>query len=404
MKTIVEINSTNYASTGNIMLDIAKEARKNGYHVVTCCKASKESYKHLDDSEQLIFGYRFERILSSFLCSITGLRDSFNIFGTISFINKLKKINPDLIHLHVLHDDIINIKILFKYLSKLNIPIIWTFHDCCPFTGKCPAFDMVGCQKWIECCNSCPQLHTNVKSLFDTTSYIWKKRKKCFTSVPNLTIITPSIWLKNAVGFSFFNKYETKIINNGINLDIFKPTISNFKNDYKIKSKYIVLGVANVWNKNKGLDVFLELANKLSNDYQIVLIGTNKDIDNILPKNIISIHRTYNQEELAKIYSAADVFVNPSREDVFGLVNIESLACGTPVVMFKTGGCPETIDDTCGIIVEKNDIDGMYNGITKICENKIFTNDSCINRSKLFSNTNMLKKYIDLYNDKINNQ
>ena len=398
MKTIVEINSTNYASTGNITLNIAKQARLNGYNVYTCCKASKESYKY-NYENQIIIGYRLERILSAILNTITGLRDYNNIFSTYSFINKLKKIKPDLIHLHVLHDDFINTRIFFNYLSKANIPVIWTFHDCTAFTGKCPCFDIVECNKWQDGCYNCPQLKIEAKSLFfDTTNHIWHKRKKEFTSIKNMTIVTPSNWLQGLCKLSFFKNYPCKVINNGINLDIFKPIENTIKKDYKIENKYLILGVANVWGERKGLDVFIELANRLPNNYQIILVGTNDDVDKLLPDNIISIHRTYNQEELVKLYSAANVFVNPTRDENFPTVNIESLACGTPVITFKTGGSPEIIDKTCGIVVNKNDIDNLERQIINVCTNKLFTTKDCLNRAQQFNMENKFKEYIDLYN------
>ena len=398
MKTIVEINSTNYASTGNIMLNIAKQARLSGYNVYTCCKASKESYKYKYDN-QIIIGYRYERILSAILNTITGLRDYGNIFGTYFFVNKLKKIKPDLVHLHVLHDDFINTRILFNYLAKANIPVIWTFHDVVPLTGKCPGFDIINCEKWKTGCYKCPQLKLKPKSLFfDTTSHIWHKRKKEFTSVKNMVTVSPSIWLKDAVKESFFKKYPCEVINNGINLSIFKPIENTIKKDYKIGNKYLILGVANVWNERKGLDIFVELSKRLSDDYQIVLVGTNNDVDKLLPDNIISIHRTYNQEELVKLYSAADLFINPTKDENFPTVNIESLACGTPVITFKTGGSPEIIDETCGLVVEKNDIDTLEKQIINVCTNKSFTSKDCLNRAQQFNMENKFKEYVDLYN------
>lgn len=406
MKKILEINSTNYASTGNIMLNIAESAKKHGYDVYMACKASSESYKHLDynNNHQIIIGYRYERIISSVINSLTGLRDHLNIFGTYSFIKKIKKINPDLIHLHVLHDDFINTRLLFKYLSNSNIPVVWTFHDCNALTGKCPYFDMVNCDKWKKQCNNCPQQHLHPNSyFFDTSKTIYKERKKCYTSISNLTIVSPSVWLNNIVKESFFKNYNVKVINNGINLNIFKRVDSSFKQDYRIENKMVILGVANVWNKRKGIDVFIELANNLSNKYQIVLVGTNDEIDKLLPSNIISIHRTYNQKELAKIYSAADVFVNPTREENFPTVNIEALACGLPVITFNTGGSPEIIDEKTGIVVPQNDISALKNSIFAVCENKTINSKDCINHAQSFDMHKTFEEYIKLYDTILNN-
>ena len=292
MKTILEINTTNYGSTGTITLNIAKKARENGFKVYTACKNANESQKYKYE-DQIYIGNRYDRIISEELAYITGLRGYFNIFTTKSFLKEVDKIKPDLVHLHVLHDTFINLTLLFKYLKKHNIPVIWTFHDCWTLTGQCPAFEMVGCNKWISGCHHCPQTKVVPKSLFlDTTKHIWNKQKKLFTSLDDVTIVTPSNWLHEQVSKSFFNKYPIKTIYNGINLDIFKPTDSNFKQKHNIEDKYLVLGIANIWEERKGLDKFIWLSNNLPKNYQIVLVGTNDEVDKILPNNIISIHRT----------------------------------------------------------------------------------------------------------------
>lgn len=379
------------------MMNLADSVSKNGYNVYTCCKASKESLKHKKEG-QLIFGYRIERIISNLLSNITGLHDHFNFFGTISFVNKLKKINPDLVHLHVLHDNIINIRILFNYLSKANIPVIWTFHDCTAFTGKCSYFDISDCNKWMKCCNNCPQKHNIPNSLlFDTSKLIYNYRKKYFTKLNNLTIVTPSNWLANLVSKSFFSKYPVKVINNGIDLNVFKYMENDFKVKNNINNKFVVLGVANVWSERKGLDVFIKLANDLPDNFQIILVGTNGKVDRLLPKNIISIHRTYNQTELVKIYSAADLFVNPTREENFPTVNIEALACGLPVITYDTGGSPEIIDENSGVVVKKDDYKMLKKDIIDLY-NKNINKNNCINRSQKYNKNSMYTKYIKLYN------
>ena len=183
---------------------------------------------------------------------------------------------------------------------------------------------------------------------------MYQLKKKWFTGVENMTLVTPSEWLAGLVKQSFLKDYPIRVINNGIDLEVFKPTPSNFRETYGCGDKKIVLGVAFGWGERKGLDVFLDFAKRLDSErYQIVLVGTDENVDKQLPNTVISIHRTQNQTELAKIYTAADVFVNPTREEVFGLVNIEALACGTPGVTFNTGGSPECYDATCGSVVPK---------------------------------------------------
>lgn len=402
MKTIVEINSNNYASTGNIMLDIAKEARKNGYKVYSSCKKSRKSLS-IHNSDHLYIGFWLERVISERIAYITGLKNHFNIFGTLKFISNLNKIKPDLIHIHSLIDTYININILFKYIKRNSIPVVWTAHDVWNVSGQCRSFDLVGCEKWKTGCGNCPLVHYYPASLvFDTSHKQFVEKRKWFSNV-NMRIITPSKWLENIISNSYQKNYPIETIYNGIDTSVFKPTYNTFKKDNNIENKYMLLGVGYGWSYEKGLDVFIELAKRLPNNYQIVLVGTNDEIDAELPNDIISIHKTYNREELARIYSAADLFVNPTRADNFPTVNIEALSCGTPVITFNTGGSPEAIDETCGITVEKNDINSMEKKIRNICENKLFTKENCLQRAKQFNKVDKYKEYINLFNKILNN-
>jgi glycosyltransferase involved in cell wall biosynthesis len=208
-----------------------------------------------------------------------------------------------------------------------------------------------------------------------------------------MTIITPSEWLAGLVKQSFLKDYPVRIINNGIDLSVFKPTVGNFREKYGLKNKKIVLGVSMMWSAAKGLDVFVHLANTLSEDYQVVLIGTDDIVEKSLPKNVISIHRTQNAEELAEIYSSADIFVNPTREENYPTVNMEALACGTPVVTFRTGGSPEMLDETCGSIVDCDDIERLEKEIIRICKENPYSIDACLNKAKGFDKNDKFKEY-----------
>ena len=234
----------------------------------------------------------------------------------------------------------------------------------------------------------------------DTSKEMYKKKKRWFCGIEALTIVTPSEWLAALVKKSFLNEYPVKVINNGVDRTVFKPTESDFRTRHGIRDKKIVLGVAFGWGYGKGLDVFVELSRRLDKQkYQIVLVGTNAEIDKQLPNSIISIHRTSNQCELAEIYTSADVFVNPTREEVLGLVNVEALACGTPVLTFKTGGSPETIDETCGSVVDVDDVDAMEKEILRICAELPCSKESCIKRAKKFDMNDRFEEYIDLYKE-----
>lgn len=398
MKTIVEINNNNYGSTGHIMLNIAKAAKNNGYKIYTCCKNSKAA-KRFNYEDQIMIGNRYERAISEYLASYTGLKDHFNFFNTKRFLKQLDDIKPDLIHLHNIHDTFINVEMLFKYTQKHNIPIIWTLHDCYSFTGQCTYFDLVNCDKWKDGCKNCPQIHKYPDTKIDKTERLYKLKKDIFTNTKNLTIVTPSKWLSFLASCSFLKDKDIRVINNGINLDIFKPTDSSFKEKYGIKDKYIVLGVSTGWGQRKGLDDFIKLSNVLDENYQIVMVGSDDEIDKTLPKNIISIHRTYDQKELAEIYSAADVFVNPTKEENFPTVNIESIACGTPVITYDTGGSKEMLNDKCGSIVEKNDFNTLVSEIKRICTNHPYSSNDCIKQSKKYEMTDKFQEYVKLYEE-----
>ena len=288
---------------------------------------------------------------------------------------------------------------LFKYIKRNNISVAWTMHDCWAITGQCPHFIMAGCDKWKTGCYHCPQYKDYPNAYVDRTKKMWKLKKELFTSIEKMTLITPSRWLSKLIEESYLKDYPVKVINNGIDLSIFKPTESDFRKKYNCENKIILLGVAFGWGKRKGLDVFIELSRRLDEKYQIVLVGTDDAIDAQLPENIISIHRTANQKELAEIYTASDVFLNPTREEVLGLVNIEALACGTPVITFKTGGSPECIDETCGYVVECDDIDSMEKKLIEVSSDNVFKAEDCIAYSKNFDHYNRFTDYINTFQE-----
>lgn len=324
--------------------------------------------------------------------------------ATLSFIQKLEKIDPDIIHLHNIHGYYLNYPILFEYLKKVEKPVVWTLHDCWSFTGHCSYYEYNGCDKWQKECANCPQLRQYPASLvFDNSKNNFLQKKKFFSSLDNLTIVTPSIWLANEVKKSFLKDFEIKVINNGIDLDIFQPLDSNFREKYKLENKFLILGVASVWEERKGFKYFIKLSNLLQYDEKIILIGLSDEQIKSLPSNIIGIKRTENQEELAQIYSTADVFVNPTLEDNFPTTNLESLGCGTLVVTFKSGGSPECIDDNTGIVVEKGNLNKLYKAIVTIKENsKEKYTSFCRNRAEeYFDKNDRFKEYLDLYKIKL---
>jgi len=315
---------------------------------------------------------------------------------TRNFINKIDEYQPDLIQLHIMHGYYINLEILFEYLKIKNIPVVWTFHDCWAFTGHCPYFDLVGCQKWKTGCSNCPQKsHHPTSWFFDNSEWNWKNKKELFTGIKKLTIVTPSKWLAGLVKQSFLKDYRVDVINNGIDLSNFKPIHSDIHEKYNIKGKKIVLGVSSSWVKSKGLYDFIVLANKLPLDYKVVLVGlTNKQL-NLLPDNIIGIEKTDSVKELAELYTAAEVFVNPTYEDNYPTTNLEALACGTPVITYDTGGSIESVQESgYGQVVPKGDTDAICLAIEK--NKKIDVNQGYL---YLCDESLNYKKYVKLYKE-----
>lgn len=394
---IVQINGGAKGSTGKIMMGIAEVARAQGHEVMCASPITTTNRDAGEDCGYYRIGTFNSRRLNVALARITGFNGCFAWFETYKLLKKIDEFKPDIIHLHNLHDSYINLPMLFSYIKKHNVPTVWTLHDCWAFTGQCPHFTIVKCDKWKVGCHNCPQYKEYPTSLYDNTKKMWQLKKKWFTGVKNMTIVTPSEWLAGLARESYLKQYPIEVINNGIDLNVFKPTHSNFREQYGIPGdKYIVLGVSFAWGYRKGLDCFVEMAEKLGERYQIVLVGTDDEIDKNLPHNIISIHRTQNQKELAEVYSAADVFVMPTREENYPTVNMEAIACGTPVVTFDTGGCAETVDTSTGIIVSVNEIDKLIEAIDVIRQEQI-NPEVCKKKARNYSQDLKYMEYLELY-------
>lgn len=317
--------------------------------------------------------------------------------ATIEFIKEVKEIDPDIIHLHNIHGYYLNIEILFKYLKAANKPVIWTLHDCWSFTGHCTYFDYVGCEKWKTGCHNCPEKNAYPSSLIlDNSRSNHISKRNIFTYVNNLTIVTPSKWLANLVKESYLKEYPVKVVNNGIDTETFCPTTNNFRVKNGLNEKYIILGVASEWNRRKGLKYFHELADTLKEEEVIVLVGlSEKQLKDLHPQ-IIGLTRTNNINELADIYSSANIFINPTLEDNYPTTNLESLACGTPVLTFKTGGSPEAIEENCGYIIPDKNTKALRE-IIDFDQNRSRTEKKCKIKIIKLDKSNKFNEYIDLY-------
>lgn len=391
---VLQINSVcGIGSTGRIATDIHNILIEQGHE--SYIAYGRDLPKNCDNAIRI--GTKFDNYTHVAKTRVLDKHGFGSKRATIKFIDEVKELNPDIIHLHNLHGYYINIEILFNYLKKANKPVIWTLHDCWPFTGHGAYLDKVenlsGNNMFIYGTDkkSYPQslLLNNAKGNYNS-------KEKIFTGVKNLTIVTPSQWLAELVQESFLKEYPVKVINNGINLNKFRPNVGDFRKNFNLYGKFIILGVASVWDRRKGLKFFIELADKLDEDEVIVLVGLSKNQMKDIPEKVIGITRTNDIEELVNIYASANVFLNPTLEDNFPTTNIEALACGTPVITFDTGGSPEILDKVSGIVSPVKDSEGLYKSV-KVIKNEAPKETDCLNRSKVFNKSEKVYLYIKLY-------
>lgn len=396
---VLQINSVcGLGSTGRIATDIDSKLKDN----------SIESYiaygrdTSINNDHILRIGSKLDYYVHG---GLTRLFDTHALLGsstaTKRFIEQVKMIDPDVIHLHNIHGYYLNIKILFEYLEKSEKNTIWTLHDCWSFTGHCTYFSYAQCDKWMNGCNTCSQKRSYPSSAFiDNSRKNYRIKKELFTSLENMTIVTPSQWLADLVTHSYLAKYPVRVIHNGIDINVFKPVASEaVREKLGLGDRFIILGIASTWDQRKGLNHFIELSKMINDDCIIVLVGLDEKQIAKLPPNIVGINRTSNINKLAQIYSAADVFVNLSVEETFGLVTAEALACGTPAIVFDSTPGVEIVADGCGYIAEIGNIRAVKKFIDQVKKKgKEIYSEQCVERVNLmFEKTKQYEEYLILY-------
>lgn len=343
----VQLNSFYNGSTGTIMRNLHKALTERG---VDSYILWGRRHKTVSDHERCVatkLGY----LSHGALVRLDDRMGFHSKRDTEKLLRWLDEIDPDVVHLHNVHGYWVNIEMLFGWLANHRCKIKWTLHDCWALTGHCAYFSYVECAQWMTHCarsESCPQLGTYPKTVCKhSCAKNFADKRRIFTSVSpeRVTLITPSHWLEDLVRQSFLKGYPVEVRHNVVDRSVFKPTSSDFRERHGVGNRFMILGVASPWTDRKGLSDFVYLARELDSDrYAIVLVGLSKKQIKRLPSEIVALERTSSPQELAAIYTAADVFFNPTREDNFPTVNLEAEACGTPVVSYRTGGCPETLD------------------------------------------------------------
>jgi glycosyltransferase involved in cell wall biosynthesis len=394
---VLQINTTaNSASHGRIAEGIGVTLLEKGHESYIAYGRSENPSR----SNLIKIGNRYDQGLHLLKTRLLDMHGFGSRKATGSFIDSIKNIDPDIIHLHNLHGYYINLEILFEYLKEYQKPVIWTLHDCWAFTGHCCFFDAVDCRKWQKECFRCPRKNAYPKSwIADNSRRNFHRKKDLFCGIKRMVLVPPSEWLADHLRNSFLNRYEIKVINNGVETGKFIPTINDEVSErYGIKDKYI-LGVASIWSKRKGLADFIKLKELLGSEVQIVLVGVSPKQIRSLPSTFKCIPKTENIKDLAAIYSGARVFVNPTYIDNFPLVNIEALACGTPVVTYNTGGSPESIGPGTGLAVERGNVRELAKAITTIMNSEgIYRTEKCRDHAlENFSANARYGDYINLY-------
>lgn len=385
-------------STGRIAAEIGRMVEKDGGACRIGCganfvpeEAARMAFKTLSVPKRRLYSL-ITRYFDADTC--------FNITGTRRLIREMERFGPDVVHLHNLHGGYLHAGTLFRYLKKKGVPVVWTLHDCWPFTGHCAYFDYSGCERWKTGCRDCPQQRSYPVCLgLDGSRRNYARKRRQFTSLDNLTMVVPCEWMKQPLSQSFMHKYPVRTIYNGVDLNSFRPVESDIRKRHGLENSVLVLAVASDWDERKGLRYLIQAAEKLGGEYRFAVIGLSCAQVQELPQGMIGIEHTASVQELAEWYSAADCLANPSMEDNMPMVNLEALACGTPVVTFRTGGCPEAVDEETGIVVEKADVDGLCAAIRRIAPKTAERQNACLKRAEQFSAASTFENYLELYRE-----
>lgn len=394
MPKLLQINITsNWGSTGKIAEAINLAAQRKGWECSTAygrwANPSKFPTYKVGNEWDMYVHYFENRIFDREGLSSRG--------ATKALIRHIEELKPDVISLHNIHDHYLNYELLFRYLNETEIKVVWTFHDCWAFTGHCFHFVTKDCMRWKTGCHDCPLHHLYPNTVLDRSAKNYALKKELFSANKNLAIVACSDWLGDFVRESFLKDKRIEVIHNGVDLDVFKP---NMHSANLTEGLFKIIAVSSVWYPNKGeLDIYKLHAMLPADEYEITMVGLSADQAKKLPKGIRGIQRTQNVQELAQLYSDADVLINPTYEDNFPTVNIEALACGTPVITYKTGGSPEAIDDKTGIVIEQGNVTALTNAIINLRNNPLSSEDCRKRAEEHFDKDKCFEKYVELYEE-----
>lgn len=407
---LVQINPVirRSTSTGRIMEEIGDLMMANGWECYAAYSKGRDGFLPTR-MQPLPVGNVVSTVLHGLSTRFFDRHGLASYVSTKAFVRRLEELKPDIVHIHNIHGYFLNYNVLFDYLSKSGVKVVWTVHDCWLYTGHCYHYAYAGCYKWKTGCGHCPQRLRFPKSLmFDRSARNFIDKKRAFTSMKsgNMVIVPVSEWMRNEMKESYLSDYRFKVIRNGIDTDTFSPRpVELVKKKYGLdESSTIILGLASIWLKEKGVDDFIKMAGMLRPDEKIVMVGVDDKLRRQLPPEITAIHRTDNVSELAALYSAATVFVNPTWQDNYPTVNMEAQACGTPVVTYRTGGSPESLTEATGRVVEQGDVRGLLDGVRDFASMPAeAVSQACRSHAEThFKKQDRYAEYINLYHEILN--
>lgn len=429
MKKLLQINITsNWGSTGKIAEAINLAAQRKGWE----CSTAYGRWANPSKFPTYKVGNKWDMYVHYFENRIFDREGLSSRRATKALIRHIEELKPDVIGLHNIHDHYLNYELLFRYLNKTDIKVVWTFHDCWAFTGHCFHFVTKDCMRWKTGCHDCPLHHLYPNTVLDRSVKNYALKKELFSANENLAIVACSDWLGDFVKDSFLGDKRLEIIHNGVDLDVFKPFVGSESSESStgLKVRFKIIAVSSVWYPNKGeLDIY-KLRTMLPDDeYEITMVGLSAEQAKNLPKGIRGIQRTQNVQELAQLYSEADVLINPTYEDNFPTVNIEALACGTPVITYKTGGSPEAVRDevsdgfkefsfdsaqdkrqvsggtelyNTGVVIDQGNIVALANAVMQMKDKPLSSADCRKRAEEHFDKDKCFEKYVELYEELVN--
>ncbi len=391
---VLQINSFGNLSTGRIAVDLYRTLVSEGHEGIVAFARNSIA----DDVSYIKIGSDWDVKIHGLMTRITDKTGFYSEEVTKKLIKEIKDYNPDVVQLHNIHGYYLNIEVLFNFLKSYGKPVIWTLHDCWSYTGHCCHYSMVQCYRWKSGCYNCVQKDVYPASiLFDNSKWNYQRKKELFTGMKNMTIVAVSKWLAGEIRQSFMKEYPLKVIYNGIDLKSFCPTESDLREKYDLWDKIIILGAASTWAR-KGLNDFIKLSQMLDNRYKIIVVGVNDKEKALLPDNMIGISRINSIQDLAGLYTAADVFFNASVEETFGLTTVEAMACGTPVIVYDETALPEVVDENCGLIVKAHDLDTVVAQVENVIHEKSNVR-FLLERARDYEANSQYKKYVELYKE-----